>query len=342
MPEQAAEGPGRECAFPSTMTNMVFALYGIQTDDEERTKHWLEGLRGLFDDPNGPGRVERSHGLHPSTGHNTILMAYWIDMGAARAWHDRPEVRQWWAGLPDDEEGVGYWRELLASTVGRFHFFGVGPHKVASHALLEAKGSDNFGYWGGYRDRMAQHDTDTFTSDLDELPPRLAHPSYGRRLSVSVPNNLCFVREGADPSHITMAKERELWEHQLKPASQKWVQYLAENPKTSGCVTIIDTVEQDLDTGEDLDKNSQFAYFLSLRHLERAARTQPSHLALYNTFMGTFMELAAEGIDMGLFIWAEAHILQNGELNAEYVNCHPSTGLLSHFATVEAAAPAPA
>ncbi len=338
----ADEGPGREVAFPETMTNMVFALYGIQTEDDARTQQWVADLRRLFKDPNGPGHVERCHARHPVTGHNTVLMAYWTDMAAARAWKESAPVRDWWDGLPDDEEGVGYWRECLAPSVGRFHFFGVGPHKVASNALLQPTGSDKFGYWGGYRDRMADHDTDSFESSLDALPPRRIHPTYGRRVRVQAPNNLCFVREGADPSHITVARERELWERQLKPASQKWVQYLADSPATSGCVTITDTVEQDLETGEDLDKNSQFAYFQSLRHLERAARTQPSHLALYNTFMGTFMELAAEGIDMGLFIWAEAHIVRNGELNAEYVNCHPMTGLLPHFATVEAPAPAPA
>lgn len=339
-PEAPAEGPGREVRFPEGMTNMVFALYAIQTNDEERTERFVVDLRRLFRRPNGPGHIERCHVRHPVTGHNTILMAYWIDVSVARAWHDEPEVRDWWDGLPEDRLGLGYWREILSPSVGRFHFFGVGPHKVGATALLEQKTSDKFGYWGGYRDRMGDSGIDPFASELDRLPPSQERSSSGRRVGVVAPNNLCFVREGGDPSHIVAAKEWELWERQLKPAVSKWIQYLADNPGTSGCASIIDTVEQDVETGRDLNKGSQFAYFLTLRHLERAARTQPSHLALYNTFMGTASELAAEGIEMGLFIWAEAHILRAGELEAEYVNCHPRTGLMPHFAGADARAPA--
>ena len=338
--EAPAEGPGREARFPEGMTNIVFALYAIQTNDEERIERFVADIRRLFRRPNGPGHIERCHVHHPVSGHNTILMAYWIDLSRARAWHDEPEVRHWWESLDDDRPGLGYWREILSPSVGRFHFFGVGPHKVGVTALLEQKTSDKFGYWGGYRDRMGDSRFDSFASELDRLPPAEERSSSGRRVRVVAPNNLCFVREGGDSSHIVDATERELWERQLKPAVSKWIHYLADNPRTSGCASIIDTVEQDVETGRDLDKASQFAYFLTLRHLERAARTQPSHLALYNTFMGAATELAAQGIQMGLFIWAEAHILRTGELDAEYINCHPSTGLMPHFAGADARAPA--
>jgi aldoxime dehydratase len=336
--EQAAEGPGRMVRFPTGTTDVGFALFGIQTRDEAHTDSFLADLRRLFAGPAGPGKVERCHRHEADSGHTTILMAYWTEARQTQEFLDSEPVAAWWESLPADAPGTGYWREVMTPRSGRFHYFGVGPHEVGITTILPSQATDKFGYWGGYRDRMADSPTDTFTSPLAELPKAREPDSRGRRVSVVAPQNICVVREGADTSYIVEPKEQKLWDELLKPASQKWISYLATNPHTSGCASIIDTVEQDLETGEDLRKASQFAYFLTLGHLEHAARTQPSHLALYNAFMGAATELVEDGIAMGLFIWAEAHILDSGELSAEYVNCHPNTGLLPFFAQLDAVA----
>jgi aldoxime dehydratase len=334
--QETAEGPGRMVRFPEGTTSVGFALFGIQTRDEAHTTQFLTDLRRLLAGPDGPGKVERCHHHETDSGHNTILMAYWVDAQSVVRFLDSRPMAEWWSSLPADDPTTGYWREVMTPRSGRFHYFGVGPHQVGITTILPSQPTDKFGYWGGYRDRMADSPRDDFSSELGRLPDQQQLDSRGRRLSVIAPSNLCFVREGADTSYITEPREQELWDDLLKPASEKWIAYLATSPRSSGCASIIDTVEQDLETGADLRKASQFAYFLTLGHLEHAARTQPSHLALYNAFMGAATELAEEGITMGLFIWAEAYILHSGEFSAEYVNCHPGTGLLPFFTRVDA------
>ncbi|MGD9527676.1 phenylacetaldoxime dehydratase family protein [Pseudonocardia sp.] len=337
--EQAVDGPGRIVRFPAGTTNVGFALFGIQTHEDARTESFLADMRRLFGGPAGPGKVERCHRHDSDSGHHTILMAYWTGARQARDFLASRPVASWWDALPVDDPGTGYWREVMTPRAGRFHYFGVGPHEVGITPLLGLQATDKFGYWGGYRDRMIDSATDDFASPLPELPEVRQVDSRGHRVAVTTPENLCFVREGADTSHVVEPKEQKLWDDLLKPASQKWISYLATSPHTSGCASIVDTVEQDLETGRDLRRASQFAYFLTLGHLEHAARTQPSHLALYNAFMGAATELAENGIAMGLFVWAEAHILRSGELSAEYVNCHPDTGLLPLFASAPSTVP---
>ena len=99
-------------------------------------------------------------------------------------------------------------------------------------------------------------------------------------------------------------------------------------PHSAGAICLRDTIEQDLDTGADYEKHNTLIYFASLRHMERAARTQPSHVALYNTYMGMMTELAAASIAPEFVIWAEAHILSRESVLIEYVNCHDRTGLI--------------
>ncbi|MEU6697782.1 phenylacetaldoxime dehydratase family protein [Pseudonocardia sp. NPDC046786] len=336
--EPMTEGPGRIVRFPDGAADVGFALFGVQTHDDTTTDSFVTELRGLFAGPAGPGKVERCHRYDPRVGHETILLAYWTSAAGAAEFLASEPVSSWWNALPTDAGSTGYWREAMSPRAGRFHYFGVGPHQVGITTILPSQPTDKFGYWGGYRDRMEDSPKDDFASPLDELPAAREYSTRGRRIVVTAPDNLCFVREGADTSHVEDPTEQKLWDELLRPASQKWISYLATSPRTSGCASIIDTTEQDLESGTDLRKASQFAYFLTLGHLEHAARTQPSHLALYNAFMGAATELAEAGVAMGLFIWAEAHILGARELSAEYVNCHPTTGLLPFFAQVDAAA----
>ncbi|WP_158703403.1 phenylacetaldoxime dehydratase family protein [Pseudonocardia dioxanivorans] len=230
------EGPGRVVTYPAGMTTMVFAMFGVQSVDDTHTEPFVAALRQLFAGAHGPRSVERCHHHDDVSGHNTILMAYWTDLGEATAFLESAPFSTWWEARPTDDDRVGHWREILTPQVGRFHYFGVGPHRVGATAVLPVSGTDKFGYWGGYRDRMADSPADPFDSPLAELPTRGPTVSTrGRRVTVDAPHNLCFVREGADTSHITSQEEQQVWDELLEPASKKWITYLAENPRTSGC-----------------------------------------------------------------------------------------------------------
>jgi phenylacetaldoxime dehydratase/aldoxime dehydratase len=329
--EEFSGSPGRE----AVIRQIVFAQFGIQGPGAGSGEHFVTALRALFALPDGPRVVERCHHRDAAGYHEDILMAYWLETDAYRRWRHGPEVSSWWRNLPADGE-LGYWREVLAPDRDRFGLlaFGINDKRRfgCTHAA-KSKPSENWGYWGGYRDRFAASKTDRFEPEIGGGPsPGQGHASKGKRIRLTAPNNLCFVREGADVSAVTHAQERRAWETRVKPVFEKFVAYLRDNPALSGAICLRDTIEQDLDTGADLPKHNTLIYFRSLRHMERAARTQPSHLALYNTYMQMLEDLGAAAISPEMIAWAEAHILPRGTTELEYVNCHEQTGLIPYCA----------
>jgi aldoxime dehydratase len=326
--------PGREFGYPRGVTHVVFAQFGVQADRHGPGESFIGDLRGLCKLENGPALVERCHGDSIAGVHEDILLAYWTDAESYQAWAAGPDVVRYWAQLPDDGP-LGYWREVLTPDVDRLGFIGFGlqpGRMVACTHALGAVPSKKWGYWGNYRDRFAASAHDNLDSGLGaDLPDPVRRATRGKRVQIVAPNNLCFVREGAETTHVTDPLERRLWDTQLRPALRQWIRYLMENPQLSGAASTRDLVEQDLETGREGEKYTQLCYLLSLRHLERAARTQPSHVALYNTTMGMNEELAANGVSGAFVVWAESHILTDGALATEYVNCHPDSGLLPWF-----------
>jgi hypothetical protein len=319
------------------MTHIVFGQFGVQTPTPDDSAPFLKQLRELLALPNGAVSVERCRQTDPASGNNEILMAYWTDLAGYHQWADDPQVREGWASLAaSSTDEVGLWREVLSPPIDRFWFFGFVMPRVACSRFLDIRPTETFGYWGGYRDRFPASQDDHFDSDFGpELVEPLGRDTRGRSLRVVGPHNMLFVREGQESTYIDSETERKLWDNRVRPARDKWLAYLRDNPPLSGCMSLRQTIELDLDTGEELQKHNQLAYFLTLSHLERAARTEPSHLSLYNTYMDVATQLATEGTESKLYIWAEGHILPRGTLQAEYVNCHPSTGLLPYFQAEE-------
>ena len=70
------------------------------------------------------------------------------------------------------------------------------------------------------------------------------------------------------------------------------------------------------------------AWLLSLAHIEQAARTTPAHLAVHDSFVALYR---APRFVPRMHVWVEVHVAKHGEVDTEYVNCDPSTGLLPYF-----------
>lgn len=332
--EDFGGSPGRE----ADIRQIVFAQFGVQGPREDSGEAFLDELRRLFALDGGPRAVERCHHRDAAGLHEDILMAYWLDTAAFRRWLGLAEVAAWWEAMPTEGE-LGYWREILSPHADRFGFLGFGLSATRRYGCTHAarsKPSDNWGYWGGYRDRFAASKTDRFESDFAaEIAPVAGRTTRGKRVRIHAPDNLCFVREGADISAVSDERERHGWETEVKPVFEKFVAYLRDNPRRSGVVALRDTIEQNLETGAEVPKHNTLIYFLSLRHMERAARTQPSHLALYHTYMDMLDQLGAASVTPEMQVWAEAHVLPRGSGDFEYINCHERTGLLPYFPMAE-------
>ena len=81
-----------------------------------------------------------------------------------------------------------------------------------------------------------------------------------------------------------------------------------------------------------IDRRTQIAFLLSLSHIEQAARTDPAHLAVHGAFVKMY---AQPTFTPRMHVWVEIGVMKSDEIETQYVNCHPMTGLLPFFPMVD-------
>ena len=189
---------GRVVELPVDATHLVFGMFGVQSRQSDMNGAFIDTLRTHFRRSHGPLSVEGVQYIDPHGYNCDLLLAYLLDRKAYQAWSSQPEVDAWWAELPcDPASDIGYWCEVLRTAKDRFQFGGSGNQKAASaQFLMFLVPSRQFGYWGGYRDRLAASAHDTFDSPYSTRPALSLQETKGKSLSVEAPENICFLREG--------------------------------------------------------------------------------------------------------------------------------------------------
>jgi aldoxime dehydratase len=80
-----------------------------------------------------------------------------------------------------------------------------------------------------------------------------------------------------------------------------------------------------------LEKTFGMSLWRSLSHLEVWAGSHPTHVAIFGSFMRM---VKATNFQPRLRLYHEVAVLAEDEQHFEYVNCHPSTGMLASVAAV--------
>ncbi|WP_138998855.1 phenylacetaldoxime dehydratase family protein [Rhodococcus zopfii] len=328
--------PGMVTRFPDEMTELVMGLFGIQSSRGEPVAE-TDNLRALLhstDEGAAPVSFERAHFVDSEGWNNQIFVVYWTSVERYNAWWNSQSVQQWWGALDIDPNArIGYWREVLVTGADRHQYATGSTSPAGPSRFLPLEPSSKFGYWGAYRDRLAASGHDPLASSLDVLPSPVERATRGRRLRSLLPAGICYIREGQTWDEC-QSLEREVWETKMDPVVGEWVSALAENPVDTGCVSIRFCREQDVTAGTDLERQSQFGFLLSLGHIEKAARTNPAHLAVRGAFIDMYDN---PRFTPQMNIWVEVHVPEPGGITAEYINCHPHTGFLPFFEVEELA-----
>ncbi|MGE0860286.1 MAG: phenylacetaldoxime dehydratase family protein [Gammaproteobacteria bacterium] len=328
----AAEVPWRAARLPPGVDRVSHAIFGVQAQDAEAGMGRAAELRALLALADGPGHQEAMRYVDPEGLHCEVLLAYWLDAAMYQRWRASPAVDAWWRALPRDA-AVGVWCEAMSVPLTRFQY-GAGNDRIAGMVTLTGvEPSTKFGYWGGYRDRIPASVEDKFLSPVQQVPTPIVRETRGRRLRVQTPDNLCYLREGQSWDEAGN-EEREVWQREMDATVADWVATLADQPERTGCLSVRFCREWDPARDSARERQSQVVFALSLHHIERAARTIPTHLAVKDSFL-RMHEIA--NFEPRMHVWVEMFILKRGELVAEYVNCHPRTGLLPYFEAVEVA-----
>lgn len=311
----------------SSLTEIVFAQIGVQSKQANPSAFYA--IAQTLDNAKHVDRAffEDSQGFR-----NDLLLAYWNSAGHYASWLESPSVSTWREQMEDD---VGKWLETATIPLRLLETLYASENHEAgmSHLASAMPITDQHGYWGAMRDRIA-------AAKEDALPPAVPdsvlaeprqHETRGKRLRVKAPDNLCFIRTAQDWSDC-QGEERDSYLETVAPVLAEGVRFLREAPLKSGCCAGRFLHECDLKTGEPFDKTSMAAYFLSLGHLERWAETHPSHLAIF----GSFMQMVQKhNFQITLKLWDEVWVAPGRNLHLEYNNCHPATGLLPWFEVEE-------
>jgi aldoxime dehydratase len=314
----------------STLISDYFAI-------QERGLTWpqqrdfFELARKGFEHPDGPESFEIMRSIDEDEFTNAIVVGYWLDPVKHARWEYASSLMKWFRSRERMDGSTGAWRETLAVPYDRHETiyseptYRIGLGRTAGSVISTITTN---GYFGAARDRLPLSAVDSLESPYGEVPPSSKElHSDGRRLRVSVPVNVATLRSGQYWAHAEKEQLDDYLEN-MRPRLMRGMEYLSTNKKESGTLAL--RVMTNLnDDGTERKETSVYAHFISLANLERWAESHTTHHAIYHhaIAMNRHYKEARQFVS-----WHELFVLPGGEF--EYVNCHPSTGLLPYFSTM--------
>lgn len=319
--------PGWSGKFDDQTKPVVFGYIGCQCDDEsgaEDFKQWWTKVAGYSD---GPVHREWAACREASGKLSLVALCYWLDKDAYDRWWSDPEVSRWWTDDARSMDGVGYWREMNVVSPDKFEtvFSSKNPVGIAAASSGFTGEVADHAYWGSMRDRIPASSNDGFIGSLGALTP-LVTKSAGIRRRPRLPQNLAMIRSGQD-WRVCAPLERAHYLKDVHPVLLKGMEFLQENPETTGCLSCRFMESKDDGSLDQVTFGS--AIFRDLADLEFWAEKHPTHVAIFAAFLG--MVRAFKGV-LDLRLWHEVVIIDGSASTYEYVNCTPETGALRWLA----------
>ncbi len=323
--EQAVELWNLE--WPSGVIAVQFAQFGAQAKTAAEAAAALEAYRPLFALEDGPVELNRGVFDDAESYTNALFIAYWTDTAAYDRWLRQDAVQGFWSQLPVDG-GVGYWQEIVLVPTERIDTLYTPDDPVANDQPGVAQHGkmgvcQAHGYWGAARHRIRASKKDDFAPQLASYEPT-KQETHGRRISITVPGNVCIARHHEDWRKAEVFGDVYL--RNVAGIKEAGVKHLERHPEL-GCVSAREIKGHDLD-GDAINSSNSIACFLSLGHLETWTRADPSHLAIHDAFLEVVAQMKP-GETWDVPMWHEVYVIPEGNAEAKYVNCHNRTGFLT-------------
>ena len=314
--------PAWSSRFSPLTGQVVMACFGVQGRDGIALSD-LAPITERFSMADGPLFWDGGECVDAQGFHTGIVIAYWADVQAFARWQQTCGFTAWWQHEARERGPLGWFMEVVCPTAERFETVFSSPDRaegighLASHVsapILE------HGYWGSARDRLP-------IAQVDPLPgraPASVPPPHGKRVRLPGRDNLCLIRSGQDWSD-TRGEERRLYLNDVRPVLETGMTFLRDQGGDIGCLScrFMQAVDR---SGLPIDKSFGLAWFDDLAHLERWAKTHPTHVAIFGGFMNYVQTL---NFQIQLRLYHEVAVIPASAQFFEYVNCHPGSGLLS-------------
>jgi len=307
-----------------SVQQVVMAYLGVQFRDEQRAAA-LQAMRYIdasFALADGPGNHDMTYHLDNQGYGNFIVVGYWRDPVAYCRWLRSPPVADWWGDDARLNEGLGYFREVIAPRAEQFEtLYAFKEDLPGIGAVMDGISGEieEHGYWGSARDRFAVSQTD-WMQPTSELQVVSGDPAKGGRVVVRGHDNLALIRSGQDWVEAS-EDERALYFNEMLPPLQDGMNFLRDEGHALGCYSNRFVRNVDLD-GNLLDIAYDIGHWRSLDKLERWAESHPTHLRIFTTFFRVIGGLSK------LRLYHEVSVSDGNQQLFEYINCHPQTGMM--------------
>ncbi len=327
MPEDfEAPVPAWAADWVGSAQSLTSGFFAIQGDLNQPFMQWAKSA--LHDVDFAPELVEQAQFTDQESIVNNVYIAYWRDDNH-KNWWGNPAVSEWWAGDERLNEGVGYWRETFNIPVDRFETLLSTPnsHGVANLAENLEGPVPEHAYPGAARDRIPVSTAEDLTGPekVDSSNVVSIVSDDGKRIRLTPPEKMCVIRSGQDWGHCE-TQERDFYLNEVHPTLIEGMTYLTENAAESRCLSM--RLMQNTDENQNkLEQTFGLGYALDIFAFEEWAKSHPTHLKIFGTFMGHAEQFAE---NMQLRLWHEVSVLQKNAGELEYINCHQKTGLLPY------------
>lgn len=317
---------GWQSAYEAGLTDVVFGYFGCQFRDGALPLAFEETFLKAKDGVSRPAFVTRAQHRDASGYKNVVFIAYWASRAEFDAWWSGAGFGDWYDDDARLGEAYGVWREVYVVPTQRFETLHSSKTRTGVAKLGKPFGDPvrEHNYWGGMRDRIPSSDQDDFvSSDPDRVKNRGLQSSRGARIAVELGDNVCLIRSGQNWGDCS-ADEVAAYSDEVAPHLRAGMAFLRDNPEETGCLSCRLMDEVDLD-GSLSKQSFGLAAFTSMAELEAWAKTHPTHLRIFNSFLAMVQKRETPP---QLKLWHEVLITRSDGSLCDYINCHPNTGFL--------------
>lgn len=285
-----------------------------------------------------------------------VYVFYWTSRLTARSALERLDLQHLLEDLDCEEAStIGVWIESFTVPKDRFETIYSGNDYQPGVASLKNSSQvpHTFtGYWGAARDRIPASCDNTFQPQFTAPAPNFTKDSKNRIIRGHNHDVLLHIRSG-QYWEICLEEERQAYESMIEPLLRKGMKYLEDNAEATGNfglrfmrnitpnrrlrlresfkgglysdATLIQRDDGKTGTEKRLE-TCVAGFFRSLKDLEMWAATHRTHHKIFHGIHAHSLRFGKQTSKVRT--WHEVGILNPGEVEFEYINCHPRTGLL--------------
>lgn len=318
--------PAWTTRFETDAKQFTVAYFAIQSTAEiEYSEHHI--FTQYFEGQDQPQYWIPSTFVDAQNYHHLVITAYWSEVKPFDRWCTQSGFQIWWRDDKRENEQYGYFLEIYYPKITEFETIFSNPKTPEGIAHLAQSMSDEMqehAYYGSMRDRLPLAQTKNLRGEDGNFSV-LGISNHGQRITLKGKENLSLIRSGQDWEG-TEGKERDLYLNDVEPILRQGMDFLANEGLAEGCFNCRYMTVLDANTGKPLNKTFGLAYFRDLEHLERWAKSHPTHVQIFGSFMKYVQEM---NFQVNLKLFHEVLSIPSQSQYFEYILCHNKTGLLN-------------